>query len=302
MKEKSVGLVLLWMAGALVCFSSIAVAVRELARTLSIFEILALRTMGGLAILLLAAALHRPFRSQFGPGSLPLQITRNVIHFGGQYAWSYGLTLLPLATVFALEFTAPVFLAILAVPLLGERLTASRIGAVVLGLAGVLLILRPGQEAVGPGAFVVLGAALSFAAVAVATKRLTRLVSTFTILLWMNAVQLAMNLVGSAPDFPSRIEPGQWPAAALLVTGGLGSHLCLTQAYRNGDATVVMPLDFLRIPLIALVGWRFYGEALDPLVFAGAVLIVGGIAWNLAAEGRGEPATPSRTPGSARAS
>ncbi len=286
MREKSVGLVVLWMAGALLCFSSTAVAVRALARTLSLFELLALRTTGGLAILLVAAALHPPFRSQFGPGSLPLQLVRNVIHFAGQYAWSYGLTVLPLATVFALEFTAPVFLAILAVPLLGERLTASRIGAVALGLAGILLILRPGQEAVGPGAFVVLGAALSFAAVAVGTKRLTRLVPTFTILLWMNAIQLPMNLLGSAPDFASRIEPGQWPAALVLVAGGLCSHLCLTQAYRNGDATVVMPLDFLRIPLIALVGWRFYSEALDPLVFAGAALIVGGIAWNLAAEAR----------------
>ena len=75
------------------------------------------------------------------------------------------------------------------------------------------------------------------------------------------------------------------PALALAVAG-LTSHYCLTQAFRFGDATVVVPLDFVRIPLIALVGWMFYGEALDGFVFAGAALIICGVLWNLFAESR----------------
>ena len=75
------------------------------------------------------------------------------------------------------------------------------------------------------------------------------------------------------------------PTLVLSVVG-VTSHYCLTQAFRSGDATVVVPLDFLRIPLIALVGWMFYGEALDGFVFAGAGLIICGVLWNLIAESR----------------
>ena len=70
----------------------------------------------------------------------------------------------------------------------------------------------------------------------------------------------------------------------LIGTAGLFAHFCLSNAFRAGDASVVVPLDFLRIPLIAFVGWMFYGERLDLLVFAGAGIIVSGIVWNLRAE------------------
>jgi drug/metabolite transporter (DMT)-like permease len=73
------------------------------------------------------------------------------------------------------------------------------------------------------------------------------------------------------------------PVCAVAVSG-LASHFCLAQAFRRGDASLVVPLDFMRIPLIALVGWRLYGEALDAYVFSGAGLIVIGVLWNLRAE------------------
>ena len=72
-----------------------------------------------------------------------------------------------------------------------------------------------------------------------------------------------------------------------VALAGLSSHYCLTNAFRHGDATIVVPLDILRIPLIALIGWSFYGEALDGFVFAGAAIIVAGIFWNLRAEASG---------------
>lgn len=293
-------LAILWMSGSLVSFSMSAVAVRSLSATLRLSEILTFRTAVGLVILCAAALLDPRLRSRFRPGNLRLQLVRNGLHLGSQYAWMHGLAVLPLATVFALEFTAPVWLALLAVPLLGERLTPRRAGAIGLGLAGVLIVLRPAQG-LDPASLFVLGAAIGFALVAIATKALTRTVSTFSILFWMNLIQLAMTSLGTDPFFPIRMDAWQWGAAMAFAVSGLTAHLCLTQAYRHGDAIVVMPLDFLRIPLIAVVGWLLYGERLDPFVFLGALVIVAGIALNLAGEARAA-VSPSRTPGSGPAS
>jgi drug/metabolite transporter (DMT)-like permease len=71
-----------------------------------------------------------------------------------------------------------------------------------------------------------------------------------------------------------------------IAVAGLSTHLCIAEAFRYGDAIVVVPLGFLRVPLIALIGWSFYGEILDPLVFAGASLIIAGVIWNLRTEAR----------------
>ena len=299
MRLRNIVLLSLWMSGALLSFSGVAVALRSLGRTLNIFEMLAFRNATGIIILLGAAALHARWRAEMRPIRPGLHLVRNAAHYAGQYAWSYGVLVLPLATVFALEFTAPIWLAILAVALLGERMTGPRAGAIVLGFIGVFVILRPGQEAFQLSSILVLLSAFAFAVTAVASKALTRSVPTFTILLWMNLMQLGPNLAGSDPFFLNRIEQSQIPALLVLTIGGISSHLCQTQAYRHGDAIVVMPLDFLRIPLIALVGWQLYGEPLDVFVFAGAGIIVAGILWNLSAEARGAPeVSASRTPGS----
>jgi drug/metabolite transporter (DMT)-like permease len=213
---------------------------------------------------------------------------RNVLSFAGQFSWALGITLLPFATVFALEFTTPAWVALFAVLVLGERMTPSRIGVVVLGLAGILLITRPGIEGFQPASLLVLAAAVAFGGSAITTKKLTGVETTFAILFWMNAMQLPLNLLGSDPLFVRKLAADQlWPLLGIALSG-LSSHLCLTNAFRHGDATVVYPLDFLRLPLIAVIGWSFYGEPLDPMVFAGAGLIIAGVLWNLhdAARGR----------------
>jgi drug/metabolite transporter (DMT)-like permease len=135
----------------------------------------------------------------------------------------------------------------------------------------------------------VLSAAFFFALSLIATKMLTRTVSTFAILLWMNVVQLPMGLVGSDPLFLGKIGLWQLPSVAGVAIAGLASHFCLTNAFRAGEASMVVPLDFLRIPLIALVGWFFYGEPIDLPVFVGAAIIVLGVMWNLRAETRAAP-------------
>lgn len=274
------------MSGALVSFSAIAVGVRELSRTLAVFEILTLRNAAGALILFALTLPQRALRTAVLPRRLRLHFLRNVVHFGATYAWTLGLTLLPLATVFAIEFTMPASVALLAVLFLREAMTASRLVAIALGLAGVLVILRPGLESLQVGALVVLGAAIGFAATTIATKRLTATESTFSILLWMNLIQLPLNYVGTAPAFWTKLDTTHALPLVGVCLGGLASHYCLTNAYRHGDAIMVVPLDFLRLPLIAFVGWHLYGEALDPFVFVGSGIIVIGILANLRAEAR----------------
>ena len=285
------------MSGALLGFSATAVAIRALASTLGVFEMLALRNVIGLAILGAAVVARPSLRAGFGARRLPLQVGRNLVHFGATYAWALGVTLLPLATVFALEFTAPAWVGLLAALILKERLTGSRIASIALGFIGILVILRPGAEAVQPAALIVLGAALGFAISTVLTKSLTGTETTFGILVWMNLIQLPLNLAGSEPLFPSKLGLADLPAAVGVGVGGLLSHFCLTNAYRHGDAIAVIPLDFLRLPLIALVGAVLYAEPLDPFVFAGAAIIIAGVLQNLWAETRRDLPAPKLAAG-----
>ena len=281
------------MTGALISFSVSAIAVRALSRGLNVFEILSIRSGAGLLILSALLLLRPELRQALRLRRMGMHALRNSLHFIGQYSWALAVTLLPFATVFALEFTTPAWVALLAVPLLHERMTGPRIGSVILGFLGVLVIVRPGLSSFEPMTFLVLFAAVLFAMSLIATKSLTRDVSTFAIIFWMNLMQLPMALAGSDLLFPLRLTADLVLPTIALGVVGVTSHFCLTQAFRSGDASMVVPLDFLRIPLIALVGWMFYGEALDVFVFAGAGLIICGVLWNLHAESRRLRAPPT---------
>jgi drug/metabolite transporter (DMT)-like permease len=194
--------------------------------------------------------------------------------------------LLPLATVFALEFTMPIWLAIIAVFVLGEKLTPGRIGVIVLGFIGTLVILRPGFIAFQPALLLTLIAAVGYAVFNALTKKMTATETTFSIVFWMNMMQLPLGYAGSDPLFFLKLGTEQIPSAVGLGVAGLSAHYCLTNAFRAGDATLVMPIDFLRVPLIALVGWWFFGEGLDPFVFLGGAIMLSGIIWNLRDEAK----------------
>jgi drug/metabolite transporter (DMT)-like permease len=286
--------VVLWMTGALLSFSAMAVSIRALAGTLTVMEILAVRSGLGLIVMAGLAAVRPELRATIVTPRIVLHLVRNTVHLGGQYLWAMSLLLLPLATVFSLEFTTPAWTLLLAVPVLGERMTASRIGAVALGLLGVLVIVRPGLATFQPAALLVLAAAVCFAITLILTKKLTRTDSTFAIIFWMNLIQTPLALVPSDPLFALKLSAAQVPAALAVGVSGLASHYCLTNAFRAGDASVVVPLDFMRIPLIAVVGWWLYGERLDVLVFVGAGLIIAGILWNLRSEATRPPAAAIR--------
>jgi drug/metabolite transporter (DMT)-like permease len=273
----------LWMGGALLSFSLMAVAVRELLRTMGSFEILFLRSL--VSFLLVLAVVPR-----FGLGAVRtrrfgLHLVRNVLHFGGQYAWVYAIAMLPLATVFAIEFTMPVWTALLAMAILGERLNRGRTVMLVLGIAGVLIILKPGFGAVQPAALVMLAGSFAYALTMIATKRLSENDSALAVVFYMSVVQLPLAFVPALPDWvaPTLVD---LPWIFAIGAAGLSAHFCLTRAMRIADATLVVPIDFLRLPLIAVVGMLFYGEPLELSIMLGAAVIFAGTYYSIRRESR----------------
>jgi drug/metabolite transporter (DMT)-like permease len=278
------GWLMLWMTGTLLSFILSAVSVRTLAMKLSAFEMMSVRSAGGLIILFLLAVARPSLLEGLRARRLRLQAARNMVHFVSQICWTVAIMVLPFATVFALEFTTPAWVALLAVLFLGERMTPVRVAALILCSIGVLVILRPGMAAYQPAALLVVFGALLWAITATLTKRLIETETTFSIMFWMNLMQFPLNLAGSDPTFIFRVDAAMILPLMGIAIAGLSIHYCLTNAFRCGDAMIVIPMDFLRVPLIAVIGWAFFGEHLDVFVFAGAVLIVVGVLWNVRGE------------------
>lgn len=264
------------MLGAIASFSVLAVAARAVSPALDTFEIMLFRSgMGLLVVGLVLAATGR--LSEARPRRLHVHAARNVIHFAGQNLWFYALTVLPLAQVFALEFTSPLWVILLAPLFLGERLTSRALIAGLIGFAGVLVVARPDFGNLHPGLVAAGLCAICFAVTSIVTKRLTRSQPVGAILFWLNVFQLlfAALIVGWDGEVPTPTS-AQAPWLLLIGVTGLAAHWCLTSALGAAPASVVMPLDFARLPVIAVVGWVVYGETLDPLVFAGGALILAG--------------------------
>jgi drug/metabolite transporter (DMT)-like permease len=203
-------------------------------------------------------------------------VWRNLVHFGGQAAWIWSLGLLPLATVFAIEFTTPVWAAGLAVLFLGERLNAARAAMLALGILGVLIILRPGVATLQPAALVMLAGAWAFAVQMIGTKRLSATDSPLCVLFWMSIIQSPFSLALALPGW-AWPHAALWPWVVLVGIGSFTAHYCLTSAFRNGDVSVIGPIDFVRLPAIAVVGAAFYGEPFDPWILLGAAIIFAGV-------------------------
>lgn len=264
----------LWMLGAVTSFCAMAIAARELLKYMGTFEILFFRT--GIAFFIVLAVAGREGYAQLKTRRIGTHLWRNLFHFGGQASWVWSIGMLPLATVFAIEFTMPVWASALAVLVLGERLDRGRVLMLALGIAGVLVILRPGVEALQPAALVMLAGAAAFGIQMIGTKQLSATDSPLCVLFWMSIIQSPFSLALAVPDWT-------WPHAALLpwlILVGIGSftaHYCLTAAFRTGDVTIITPIDFVRLPAIAAIGAVFYAEPFDPWILGGAAIIFVGV-------------------------
>lgn len=270
-----------WMAGAILSFTVMAIATREVSPPFGPFGILLWRGSAGVLMvggMLVATGNVRLMR----PRRMRLHLARNLVHFAGQTLWLWAITLLPLAQVIALEFTSPLWVLLLAPLLLGERLTARALLAGGLGFAGVLTVARPDAAGLSPGLLAAASCAVCFALAAVATKRLTATEPVAAILFWLNAMQLVLAaLAVVATGAQVRATGAEVPWLLAIGVAGTAAHWCLTSALRAAPASVVMPLDFLRLPVIAAAGWLLYGEPVGIGLVVGAILILAGNALSL---------------------
>jgi drug/metabolite transporter (DMT)-like permease len=269
------------MAGWLSATLIVGIAGREALRQLNVFQLMEVRSILGLLMLYPLIRANGGF-AIVKTARLHMHIARNLIHYAAQLGWFLALTLIPIGQVVAIEFTMPIWTAIVAAAFLGERMTVWKVAAIILGLVGVLIIVRPTTGEVNPGQLIALAAAVGFGISIAMVKSLTRTEQTLAILFWMLVVQSVAGLLPS-------LYVWKWPPfyiwgwAAVIAFCGTFSHYCMARALLYADATVVIPMDFLRVPLTAAAGWLIYSERLDMFTVLGAALILTGNLLNLKA-------------------
>mgnify|MGYP000164340648 FL=1 len=261
-----------WMLGTLLSFSLMAVGARELSDSLSVSQVLFIRNVIGLGIMLLIIALTGKWRD-LRTSRFHTHLFRNVFHFAGQYCWFLGIALLPLAKVFALEFTVPIWTAIIAAVFLKEQLNPRKLLAILLGFLGVLIILGSNSIALDEGSKVVLLSAIFYAIAHTSTKALSSTESPVVVLFYMCAIQLPISFILSDTAWTST-GAVEWLWLLVISITGLSAHYCMTNAMKHTEITLIVIMDFLRLPFIAFVGVLAYGEALQASLIVGALLML----------------------------
>jgi drug/metabolite transporter (DMT)-like permease len=269
----------LWMLGSIASFLTMTVAGRALMPALDVFQVLELRSIIGWLMLLPLVFAVGGFKAM--RTARPLQhIGRNVVHYAGQLSWFVALTMIPLAQLMSIEFTSPIWGALLAVIVLGERMTVRKVAAIAFGILGVLVIVRPGVSAIEPGHVIMLTGAVFFGISVVMVKSLTRTDSVVVIIFWMLVIQSVIGLVPMLLVWRTP-SPEMLPWILVVSFTGMSSHFCMARALTHAEATVVMPMDYLRLPLAAVIGFLLYSEQLDVYTAIGAGLILAGNLFNL---------------------
>jgi len=276
----------LWMLGAVASFTSMAVAGREMASELDTFEIMMYRSLIGLAIVLTVGSVAGTL-SQINRQRLGLHFIRNTSHFVGQNLWFYAVAIIPFAQLFAFEFSTPLWVALLAPLFLAEKLTKVRLMAALLGFTGILIVAQPGTITIGPGVIAAALCAIGFAGAYITTKLLSRTESITSIMFWLTLIQLVLGFICAAYDGEIAVPSvTALPFVVLVGCAGLLAHYCITSALKIAPAVIVSPMDFLRLPVIAMIGAIFYDEAINMWVIVGAATVFAANFWNIWEEGR----------------
>lgn len=268
-----------WMIGALTSFCLMAVGARELNSEIGIFQILFFRSIVGLLVLVPIILLSK--QSDFlYPKRINLHIVRNLFHFAGQYGWFLGIGLLPLATVFAIEFTTPFWTIIISYIFLKEAITVKKVIAVLLGILGILVIVQPSTEVSQFASLIVLGAAICYAFSHVATKSLSNTQSPITIIFMMCLIQAPLGLLLFIEGWTTPVGI-QWLWLVIIGLTALSAHYCMTKAMQYAEVTFVVTMDMFRLPLISIIGVLLYAEHFSVALVIGILLIVTGNSLNI---------------------
>lgn len=282
------------MLGAMISFTLMAISGRSLADKLDTFEIMTYRSFIGIAIVLLfayRAGTLGEVRTRY----LKLHIIRNIFHFSGQNLWFFAILYVPLSQMFVFEFSTPLWVAVCAPLVLGERLTLSRFMAAAIGFFGILVVARPDFSDVNPAIIAAALCAVGFAGATLATKILTRTETITAILFWLTVLQAVFGVICAGYDGVMDVPRGsEWLWVVIIGICGLCAHFCITTALQLAPATIVTPFEFLRLPLITFVGVVLYGEQLEWLVFLGAFIVLLANIMNIRAETRAQKSAISK--------
>ena len=261
------------MVGSIVSFTCIAIAGRAVSDTLDTFEIMTFRSLIGLIIVAILLTFTRSWKD-INTARLKDHIIRNAAHFTGQNLWFYAIAVAPLAQVFALEFTMPIWVILFSSLFLGEKLTRLRGLCAAIGFVGILIVARPSAESVNAGVLTAAGAAIFFALTYILTKKLTKTQPISAIIFWLTLIQLVFGLLSAGHDGDVTL-PGQQelPFVSIIAVAGLAAHYCIAKALTIASASVMAPVEFARLPVIAVVGVMLFNEPLDVWVIVGATVI-----------------------------
>jgi len=265
---------MLWMIASTASFSAMIIAVRFLSDTIPPFEQVLLRSLIGLAITLptligVAGQALKTFRPNRLGG---LYAMRAFCTFTGVSAWFFAIAAMPLAEAVALHFTLPVFGLILSSLILREHVTHHRWVTVGIGFLGVLIILRPGIAVFDYMALAVFLSAIGYAGGDICTKMLSRTEPSRLIVLNLNIWLIVFAAIPSAMDW---YTPTLADLPMILVMGvtAWAAHMCLAQAMKCADASIVIPMEFIRLPITAFSAYFFFAEVPGIWAMIGAAVI-----------------------------
>ena len=257
-----------------------AATIRVLSDTYPTMQLAAFRNLFGMipSLLLLASSAewHQKGR-RMTMRQWPLGLFRGVLVTVAQVCFYFALLELEFATVGTLAYAGPLFVTALSVPVLGERVGAWRWGAVLIGFAGIVMVMQPGTDTFTLAALLPLGAAFGYASSSVLVRRIDRDVPAPLVNIYASFAALACaSLIMLATVEPVAIA--SWPDAAMIVgmgcSGGLGV-LFLIFAYRRATPSVLAPFEYTGILIAFWLGWVFFDEAPIGRLFPGVLLIVG---------------------------
>lgn len=264
---------ILLMLLATVFFSSMHASIRHVSAGLHPFEIAFFRNVFGL--LVVAPWFIRYGLTPLKTNNLRLHFLRGILNIASMLAFFYALSITPLADVAALTFTAPIFATVLAILIYREGVPPARWAAILLGFGGTIVILQPGVQEVGLGPALAVSAALTWAVALMVIKKLAHTESTVTITSYMMVMLIPMSLVPA-------VFVWRWPNGGewlwLIAIGMLGTmgHLFMNQAIKEAPTHVVMPIDFVRLIWVAIIGFVFFDEIPDAFTWTGGAMICAG--------------------------
>ena len=278
-----------WMFLTTIMIVSMHSFIRRLSGELHPFEIGFFRNLFGTPIL--AFLLYRYGWGLFRTNQVRVHFGRSFGHVCAMMMFFVAISITPLATANALSFTAPLFASVLAMLFLGEVFRWRRWGALAIGFAGTLVILRPGLIEVGTGPLLILAASSLWGIILVVMKALGRSDSPPTMVAYMVVFMTPMSLIPALFFW-------QWPTweqlglMALMGLIGTAGHLTLTQALRLADTAVVVPIDFFKLVWASLIGYIFFTEVPDMFTWIGGVMIFAGATYLAIRERAADKAAP----------